>query len=87
MTFLTPVTPNDPKSKFESISFVKGLKLVYHHKSRDTYNVCCMRRSIFSENELLTHVTPNDPKSKFESISFVKGLKFVNIPESRNPAM
>ena len=32
MIILTPVTPNDPKSKFESISFVKGLKLVYMHK-------------------------------------------------------
>ena len=35
ITILTPVTPNDPKSKFESIRFVKGLKLVYMHKSRD----------------------------------------------------
>ena len=32
---LTPVTPNDPKSKFESISFVKGLKLVNIPESRD----------------------------------------------------
>ena len=41
ITFLTPVTPNDPKSKYESISFVKGLKLVYMHKSGDhtMYNV------------------------------------------------
>ena len=29
------MTPNDPKSKFESVSFVKGLKLVYMHKLRD----------------------------------------------------
>ena len=32
---LTPVTPNDPKSRFESISFVKGLKLVNIPESRD----------------------------------------------------
>ena len=35
MTFSTSVTPNDPKSKFESISFVKGLKLVNIPESRD----------------------------------------------------
>ena len=29
------MTPNDPKSKFESVTFVKGLKLVYIHKLRD----------------------------------------------------
>ena len=32
---LTPVTPNDPKLKFESISLVKGLKLVNIPESRD----------------------------------------------------
>ena len=32
---LTPVTPNDPKSRFESISFVKGLKLVNIPESRN----------------------------------------------------
>ena len=31
---LTHVTPNDPKSKLESISFVKGLKLVNIPESR-----------------------------------------------------
>ena len=35
MNFLTPVTPNDPKSKFESIGFVKGLKLVNIAESRE----------------------------------------------------
>ena len=29
------MTPNDPKSKFESVSFVRVLKLVYMRKSRD----------------------------------------------------
>ena len=33
---MTPVTPNDPKSIFESISFVKGLKLVNIPESRDS---------------------------------------------------
>ena len=36
---LNHVTPNDPKSKFELVSFVKGLKLVYMHKSCD-YTMC-----------------------------------------------
>ena len=32
---MTLVTPNDPKSRFESISFVKGLKPVNIPESRD----------------------------------------------------
>ena len=32
---LTPVTPNDPKSKFKSICFAKGLKLVNISESHD----------------------------------------------------
>ena len=32
---LTPVTPNDPNLRFESISFVKGLKFVNIPESHD----------------------------------------------------
>ena len=32
---LTPVIPNDPKSKFELKMFVKGVKLINMHESRD----------------------------------------------------
>ena len=34
ITFLTPVTPNDPKSKCEPMSFVEGLKLLDILESR-----------------------------------------------------
>ena len=83
---LTHVTPNDPKSKFESVSFVK-ISSLFICISHVTIQCILYEEKHFSKNELLTPVTPNDPKSRFESISFVKGLKLVNIPESRDPAM
>ena len=30
---LTPVTPNDPKSKFEALTSVEGVKLINMHES------------------------------------------------------
>ena len=59
MTFLTSVTPFDPRFKFDPIVYIEGLKLINMYES---FCATWTKNGNFTENYLLTQVTPNDPK-------------------------
>ena len=66
MNFLTPVTPNDPKSRFESISFVMGLKLVNIPESRDPAMYHVGRVAFSVKAKFFDIFDPCDPYLTFE---------------------
>ena len=63
---LTPVTLNDPKSRFESISFVKGLKLVNIPESRDPAMLHVGEVAFSVKARFFDIFDPCDPSLTFE---------------------
>ena len=84
MSFLTPVTPNDPCLTCDPITYVKCFKLINMYES---YDIAWTNYTILSENDLMTPVTQNDPRLTLDPITSVEGLKLINMYESYGHAV